>query len=282
MKFGTSSTSLLFESFQNQNLEHKLSLALKIKLYFYKINFIAKYHNSLNQTLSKHAPRVLSGSENFLFIYPRGRATPARPRISFKAVDPLSFPCLTWNGRCSKHLFTFRPRFTAPREQVRNKLHELTTGLDTPSLVTRRRNARATAHRPPSPYGLPSASIWRACARFRIPTLLPLQRSFDESNRKSADRYSKIFRHRFSAESGNDINNFPLPFRIIISIDFCPLPVLVSLLGGRCFVRRFRKEGKEEGKDLKFGRGESNGLKETCFREREKEREREKGDPLKR
>lgn len=216
LKFGTSSTSLLFESFQNQNFEHKLSLALKIKLYFHKINFIAKYHNSLNQSLSKHAPRVLPGSENFLFIYPRGRATPARPRISFKAVDPLFFPCLTWNGRCSKHLFTFRPRFTAPREQVRNKLHELTTGLDTPSLVTRRRNARATAHRPPLPYRLPSASIWRACAWFRIPTLLPLQRSFDESNRKSADRYSKIFRHRFSAESGNDINNFPFPFRIII------------------------------------------------------------------
>lgn len=40
------------------------------------------------------------------------------------------------------------------------------------------------------------------------------------------------------------------------------------------FIRRFEKEGKEEERELKFGEdGDSDGLKETCFRERRKGRE---------
>lgn len=92
-------------------------------LFSHKINLIAEYHSSLNQRASLNT--LL---ENFLFIYPRGRARPARPREERYRSKPLTPPSyLTWNGRCSEHLFTFRPRFTAPREQARNKLHELTT-----------------------------------------------------------------------------------------------------------------------------------------------------------
>lgn len=130
--FGTFSTPELFESFQNQNLEEEFTDIYKLShescsenktLFSHKINLIAEYHSSLNQSLSKHAPRKL-------FIYLSSRqseiGSPTGGAISFKAVDsPPSY--LTWNGRCSEHLFTFRPRFTAPREQARNKLHELTT-----------------------------------------------------------------------------------------------------------------------------------------------------------
>lgn len=131
--FGTFSTPELFESFQNQNLEEEFTDIYKLShescsenktLFSHKINLIAEYHSSLNQRASLNT--LL---ENFLFIYPRGRARPARPREERYRSKPLTPPpsYLTWNGRCSEHLFTFRPRFTAPREQARNKLHELTT-----------------------------------------------------------------------------------------------------------------------------------------------------------
>lgn len=100
--FGTFSTPELFESFQNQNLEEEFTDIYKLShescsenktLFSHKINLIAEYHSSLNQSLSKHAPRKL-----FIYLSSRQSETgsPTGGAISFKAVDPPLLFDLEW------------------------------------------------------------------------------------------------------------------------------------------------------------------------------------------
>lgn len=97
--FGTFSTPELFESFQNQKknlpiykLSHE-SCSENKTLFSHKINLIAEYHSSLNQSLSKHAPRKL-----FIYLSSRQSETgsPTGGAISFKAVDPPLLFDLEW------------------------------------------------------------------------------------------------------------------------------------------------------------------------------------------
>lgn len=162
-------------------INFRMNLALKIKLYFHIKSIL-----SPNTTAPWTRASLNTLLENFLFIYPRGRARPARPREERYRSKPLTPPPPIWLGMAVAPNIYLHSGRVSPR--LANKRGTSYTNwqhwLDTPSLpVTRRRNARATAHRPPSPHRHPSASH-RCGAHARDSAALSLRRSLDESNRK--------------------------------------------------------------------------------------------------